>query len=151
MRRLVLVLFVIAAACSSSHNASPPTPTTNPESTTTSTVASVLTTTATVALATTTSTPTSKAAIVSYTLVGATSPITCNAPTQIELRWTTTGAASVAMHIDGGAALTHYANGPQDQLLPLTCDGKSHTYTLVATDRAGVSTGKTLTVLTKTS
>jgi hypothetical protein len=76
------------------------------------------------------------------------SPVSCNAPTMIELKWTTRGAARVEMHIDGGSAFATYPNGTQDQLLPLTCDGRAHTYELVAS--AGPErTSKTLTIATK--
>jgi len=51
------------------------------------------------------------------------------------------------MHIDGGPAITRYGNGAQDQLLPLACDGKSHTYTLVARNGAA-SASKSLTITT---
>jgi hypothetical protein len=74
--------------------------------------------------------------------------VSCNAPTSVELTWTTTGAAKVELHIDGGLAYAQYPNGAQDHLEPLPCDGKSHTYTIIATDTHGVAATKSLTIAT---
>jgi hypothetical protein len=59
------------------------------------------------------------------------SPVPCNAPTEIELRWTTSGATKVTLSIDGRAFAT-YGPGPQDHLGYFACDGHPHTYTLRA-------------------
>jgi hypothetical protein len=56
----------------------------------------------------------------------------------VELSWTTTGAATVEMHIDDGGVFATYENGPHVELLPLPCDGEAHTYRLVA--QAGSAT-----------
>jgi hypothetical protein len=69
---------------------------------------------------------------------GPTSPVDCSAQTMVELSWTTTGAATVEMHIDDGGVFATYENGPHVELLPLPCDGEAHTYRLVA--RAGSAT-----------
>jgi hypothetical protein len=80
---------------------------------------------------------------------GPPSPVECNAQTMVELRWTTSGAATVEMHIDDGGVFATYPNGAHAELLPLTCDGNEHTYRLVA--RAGTSTSAaSLTLSTKT-
>jgi hypothetical protein len=73
--------------------------------------------------------------------------IQCNAPTQIELKWTASGAQDIALYVDGGPAIAHYHNGAQDELIPLTCDGRSHTYTLKAT-ASGVNVTRSITVQT---
>jgi hypothetical protein len=49
----------------------------------------------------------------------------------IQMKWTSTGAKSVALSIDG-TLFAAFGGGPQDHLEPLTCDGKAHTYTLTA-------------------
>jgi hypothetical protein len=77
------------------------------------------------------------------------SPVQCNAPTQVELKWTTSGAAAVTMSYDNGV-IANYPNGAHDVLLPLDCDGKSHTYTLKAT-APGVSATRSITVDTQKS
>jgi hypothetical protein len=67
----------------------------------------------------------------------------------IELRWTTDGATTVEMYLDDGAVFARYTDGRHQELLPLTCDGREHTYRLVA--RAGPDTSTaTLRVSTKT-
>jgi hypothetical protein len=42
-----------------------------------------------------------------------------------------------------------YPNGAQDHFEPLTCDGKPHTYTIVATDANGVAATRSLTISTQ--
>jgi len=49
----------------------------------------------------------------------------------IQLTWTSTGATSVALSIDG-KLFAAFGGGPQDHLEPLACDGKAHTYLLTA-------------------
>jgi hypothetical protein len=67
----------------------------------------------------------------------------------IELHWTANGADTVELRIDGGDVFATYDNGTRDELVPLTCDGASHTYELVA--RAGGATARSsLTVATRT-
>ncbi len=66
-------------------------------------------------------------------LNGPSSPVECNAQTElIELSWTTSGATKVVLRIDGGDPYT-YSNGAHTEMLPLTCDGKGHKYELTAT------------------
>jgi len=59
------------------------------------------------------------------------SPVSCNAPTQIELSWTSSGATKVTLSIDGRVFAT-FGPGPQDHLEYFACDGRAHTYTLRA-------------------
>ena len=75
------------------------------------------------------------------------SPVTCNAPTQAELKWSTSGATSVALYVDG-ALLARYPNGNHDDLFALPCDGNAHTYELKAT-APGVEASRSLTISTK--
>jgi hypothetical protein len=144
MRRLV-ILFVFVAACSSGAKAAPPTTGSTPVSSVT--VVTTTVTNTTTASTTTTVPPVASTAKVT-TFKGPAS-VDCNAPTSVELNWTTTGAAKVELQIDAGPVFAHYPNGAQDQLEPLTCDGKSHTYTIVATDANGAATSKSLTISTK--
>ena len=69
--------------------------------------------------------------------VSPSSPVSCNSPTEIELKWNASGANSVALSIDGSQFAT-YTGGVQDHLEPFACDGRSHTYVLTA--RAGSAT-----------
>jgi hypothetical protein len=55
------------------------------------------------------------------------------------------------MYIDGDdAPFATYDNGPHEELLPLACDGKQHSYRLVARAGGAMSTAS-ITVTTKTS
>jgi hypothetical protein len=65
------------------------------------------------------------------------SPVACNAPTMIELKWTSVGVSSVVLLVDGKPFAT-YGGGPQDHLEYFACDGATHTYTLQA--RKGTTT-----------
>ena len=66
----------------------------------------------------------------------------------IEMKWTTRGRLERRSLIDGSAEFARYPNGSQDELLPLACDGRSHTYKLVATAADGTTT-KSISVTTK--
>jgi hypothetical protein len=77
-------------------------------------------------------------------LTGPPVPVQCNAPTDVELHWETLGAISVTLRIDGGPVFATYADGPNDKLVPLACDGKPHSYTLTARAADGRITTKTL-------
>jgi len=57
--------------------------------------------------------------------------VSCSAPTQVELSWTTSGATKVTLVLDGRVFAT-YGPGPQDHLEYFACDGHPHTYTLRA-------------------
>jgi hypothetical protein len=71
--------------------------------------------------------------------------VSCNAPTEIELQWTTSGATKVTLSVDGRAFAT-YGPGPQDHLEYFACDGRAHTYTLRAEAGSAVATAsKTVT------
>ena len=59
------------------------------------------------------------------------SPVACNAPTMIELKWTAKGVKAVDLTIDGVHAGT-FGGGAQDHLQYFACDGKKHNYTLTA-------------------
>ena len=76
------------------------------------------------------------------------SPITCNSPTMVELKWTASGATSVVLSIDGSQFAT-YSGGAQDHLEPFACDGRSHTYLLTA--HAGTATARATLVVTSTA
>ncbi len=65
------------------------------------------------------------------------SPVSCNAPTMIELKWTSTRVSTVDLVIDGQQFAT-YGGGAQDHLEYFACDGASHTYELKA--RVGTAT-----------
>ena len=65
----------------------------------------------------------------------------------IELRWTSTGATSVDLAIDG-AFFAAYGPGFQDHLVYLACDGRPHTYRLTARSGEGTATAD-LTVTTR--
>jgi hypothetical protein len=64
------------------------------------------------------------------------------------LKWTASGAKDVALYVDGGPPVAHYQNGARDELIPIACDGKSHTYTLKAT-APGATATRSITVQTK--
>jgi hypothetical protein len=77
-------------------------------------------------------------------LTGPPVPVQCNAPTSVELRWETRGAATVTLRIDGGPVFATYGDGANDKLVPLACDGRPHSYTLTARGADGRITTKTL-------
>ncbi|HEY5078129.1 MAG TPA: hypothetical protein VIJ48_11535 [Acidimicrobiia bacterium] len=73
--------------------------------------------------------------------------MSCNAPTQIELKWTASLATSVDLSIDGTLFAT-YKGGTQDHLEYFACDGKPHTYLLTA--RSGSATATATAVVAST-
>jgi hypothetical protein len=79
-------------------------------------------------------------------LTGPPTPVQCNAPTSIELHWDTRDAKTVTLSIDSQSAFATYGNGAMDKLVPLACDGKSHTYTLIARTTDGTAAIKSLTI-----
>ena len=111
----------LLTACGSSHDAGPANATTSPPSA-----------------------GSSSARIVSLT--GPPSPVECNAPTSVELRWETKNAASVTLTINGGGVFATYPDGPHDELVPLACDGDSQHYTFTARDKNRATVTKTLTL-----
>jgi hypothetical protein len=153
MRRvamLVIGLVVLVAACSSDKKSEPTTSTTTSLATTTTTATTTRTSVPGTTAGTTTPTTTgsSGSSIRVTGLTGPSSPVTCNAETQlIELSWTTSGASNVELRIDNGAPYT-YSNGAHTEMLPLKCDGKSHTYKLTATG-PGTSASQSITLQTK--
>jgi len=141
----VLGIFVLGA-CSSGHKSSPPSTTSTSSSTTTAptTTSTASSTTTTTTPATTTTGSSSTVRITNFT-VSPSSPVSCNSPTQIELKWTASGATSVVLAIDGAQFAT-YGGGAQDHLEPFACDGKSHSYKLTA--HAGSATATATQVVT---
>ncbi|MGZ6575724.1 MAG: hypothetical protein ACXVHJ_32510 [Solirubrobacteraceae bacterium] len=75
------------------------------------------------------------------------SPVPCNAPTEIELKWTALRTTSVELSIDGAKFAT-YGGGAQDHLEPFACDGTSHTYVLTA--RSGSATATATQIVAST-
>jgi hypothetical protein len=75
------------------------------------------------------------------------SPISCTAPTEIELQWTTSGAVKVTLLVDG-RNFASYGPGPQDHLEYFACDGKPHTYTLRA-EAGGLTANASTTVTSR--
>jgi hypothetical protein len=145
---LVIGLLVLVAACSSDKKAQPPTSTTTSlaTGTTTTTGSSLPGTTPATTTPTTAGSNGSNIHVSGFT--GPSSPVTCNAQTQlIELSWTTSGATKVELRIDNGAPY-RYSNGSHTEMLPLTCDGKSHTYKLTATG-PGTTASQAITLETK--
>lgn len=123
------------AGCGGGHKKSTPTTTTSsstaPATTSTETAPTTVppsTTTTTAQGATTTTV--AQTTIRDFRISPA-SPVSCNAPTSIELSWTAVGATSVALSIDGSPFAT-FGGGHQDHLEYFACDGKVHTYTLTA-------------------
>lgn len=144
------------AGCSSGHKASTPPTSTTVSSTvadTTTSVSTATTSTTEPATSTTTVAPTTTTAahnglrITGFT-VSPSSPVSCNAPTMIQLQWTATGATTVDLAIDG-KQFASYPGGAQDQLEYLACDGKAHTYQLTA--HAGSATATASKVVQTTS
>lgn len=145
MRRLgpVLTLAVAIpallglAGCSTSNKATvPPATTTSTSTTSTSTTVTGTTVTTTPPATATTvgggPTTTIKGLTVFTTFtIAPPSPVPCNAPTMIELKWTANGTSAVALSIDGVQA-ARFGGGAQDHLQYFACDGRNHTYTLTA-------------------
>jgi hypothetical protein len=88
--------------------------------------------------------------ITGFTYIGD-NPVVCNAPTQVELKWNTSGATKVVLAIDGDGAFANYPNGPKDALFPLSCDGKTHTYKLTASSGARSATSSISVTTQKSS
>jgi hypothetical protein len=65
----------------------------------------------------------------------------------VELQWTSTGATTVTLSIDG-RAFAMYGPGPQDHLEYFACDGRPHTYMLHAVG-GGSSASQSLTVTSR--
>jgi hypothetical protein len=138
-----LVVIVAAAlalgACSSDKKSSPPATTTVSSSApATSSSASSSTTPSTTSTTTTpppstggTGTTIATTTVFSGYSVTPASPVTCNAPTMIELKWTSVGVSAVDLLVDG-AKFASYGGGAQDHLEYFACDGSPHTYTLQA-------------------
>src|SRR4029079_10893974 len=129
---LSVCALTLLAACSSDKKKSSPTTTTTTTAETsttttstgtetTTTTAPVTTTTASQSATTTTIANTSSVKITGFTYIGD-NPVVCNAPTQVELKWNTSGATKVVLAIDGDGAFANYPNGPKDALFPLSCD-----------------------------
>jgi hypothetical protein len=146
---LVIGLLVLVAACSSDKKALPTASTTTSLATTTTTTTGGSVPSTTPATTTPPTTTGGSGSNIRVTgLKGPSSPVTCNAQTQlIELSWTTSGASKVELRIDSGDPYT-YSNGAHTEMLPLTCDGKSHTYKLTATG-PGTTASQSITLQTK--
>ena len=145
----VLAVFVLAG-CSSGHKSSPPTTSSTDSTTTTTETASSTSTTSsssTTIPPPTTTGSSSSVRITDFTVTPS-SPISCNSPTEVELKWTGSRATSVVLSIDGSPFAT-YAGGAQDHLEPFACDGKAHTYLLTA--RAGSATATATLVVSSTT
>jgi hypothetical protein len=144
------IAIALLASCSSGHGSSSSTTSTPTSLDTTSTVSAG----STASTAPVSATPTTRPVGRSTTTVAATpttssggstaptvrvagyritppSPVSCNAPTEIELQWTTSGATKVTLSVDGRLFAT-YGPGPQDHLEYFACDGRVHSYTLRA-------------------
>jgi hypothetical protein len=52
----------------------------------------------------------------------------------------------VTLRIDAGPVFATYPDGPNDKLVPLTCDGNAHRYTLTARTADGRTANRTLTI-----
>jgi hypothetical protein len=92
----------------------------------------------------TTAGPTTKVRITGFRILPS-SPVSCNAPSMVELQWTSIGATRVTLSIDQRAFAT-YGSGPQDHLEYFACDGGPHTYTLLAVGGGSTATvSKTVT------
>jgi hypothetical protein len=147
---LMIGLVLLVAACSSDKKSEPPTSTTTSlaTTTTTTTAGSVPATPPASTTPTTTAGSGTGSNIHVTGLTGPSSPVTCNAQTQlIELSWTTSGASKVELRIDNGDPY-QYSNGSHTEMLPLTCDGKSHIYRLTATG-PGTTASQAITLETK--
>jgi hypothetical protein len=151
------LLVLALGACSSDKKAASPAtsaPATSATSTEPETSSSTSSTAATTVPTTTPTTgaPTTPAAtgvrISGYTVSPA-SPV-CNSPTEIQLSWTSAGAATVDLAIDG-QKFASYPGGAQTHLEYFACDGKAHTYLLTAHgSRGGVATASKVVRATAT-
>src|SRR5690242_12950236 len=153
---LAIVVMLLLAACSSGGKKSAPAPSSTLAPTTTTAAPTTTTTSAPTGTATTvptrpTTPPTTTSNNTDITISGfkaTPNPIECNAPTMSEFEWKVTGATKVTLSIDGAAPISTFESGTQDLLLPVTCDGKAHTYTLVAT-KGGAKSESSISVSTK--
>ena len=142
---IAIPAFLALAGCSSSKKATVPTTTTTTSTSTSTSTAATSTTVTTTPPATATTvggtatTITGSAVFTTFTITPP-SPVACNSPTMVELKWTAKGASSVVLSIDGVQAGT-FAGGAQDHLQYFACDGKKHTYTLTA--KVGTTTEST--------
>ena len=148
---LALPALLGLAGCSSAKKATGPPATTTTSTSTTSTsgvaTSTVVTTTPPAPATTIGGGPTTTiapAAITAFTITPA-SPVACNVPTMIELKWTAKGASAVVLSIDGVKAAT-FTGGAQDHLQYFACDGKKHTYALTA--KVGTTTETVSRVVT---
>src|SRR5437763_10144183 len=155
-RRVLLLSPVLAlvslAGCGSGSKATVPSTTTTtsssiPVTTTTTTEPSSTTAATPAATSTTTSTVVRSSVQISEFTVSPAAPV-CNAPTMIQLQWTTVGASSVDLSIDGKPFAT-FGGGAQSHLEYYACDGKPHTY--VVTARAGAATATATRVVTSSA
>ena len=152
MRRAAVLLVVVVTACSSGHKQSESPPTTAAARSSTSSSAAATSSTLTVTPTTTTSTSVPKATtttanasavrILSFTGPGL---VACNAPTSVQLGWTTTGATKVVLKIDDQQFAT-FTTPKFAGLEYFPCDGKAHRYTLVAAGAGGATATRTITV-----
>jgi hypothetical protein len=67
-----------------------------------------------------------------------------------EFKWKVTGATKVVLSLDG-RSISSLDSGEQDLLLPVDCDGKTHTYTLTATKGTATSESSISVSTKKTS
>jgi len=141
---------VALAGCSSAKHATPPASTssepssTSAASTSTSTGASTSSTTAATTTTVTVPGTFDRPSVTALTSSPA-SPVACNAPTMIELRWQSLLVDSVDLSIDG-RFFAAYGGGPQSHLEYLACDGHPHTYKVAA---KGGTPSATLVVTSK--
>ena len=132
------VTILALAGCSSGHKQGGSTTSTTSSTLAPTTTTSVepasttapTTTSTTVPAGPTTTTPVTTKVFGDFEISPA-SPVSCNAPTSIELSWTALGVSAVALSIDGQPFAT-FGGGHQDHLEYFACDGKKHTYTLSA-------------------
>jgi hypothetical protein len=136
---LVLVLLgVVPLAACSDDDKDADTPSTTTSLETTSTTADAGSTTTTPRTTPSSTTPTTRAPSGNNSSVrlvgpaGPSSPVDCNAETtDVELRWTATGATKVELRIDD-APFASYGNGSKTELVPLECDGQPHEFEVTA-------------------
>jgi hypothetical protein len=143
--RAVLIASIAAAvaltACSSSKSA------TSATTTAPATSSAAASTSTQPPVATSPGPPTTTAIgvrIVSFT--GPRPPVTCNAPTSMQIDFETQNAKSVTLSINGGGVFATYTDGAHDELVPLTCAGSPQKYVLSAHGANGATVSKTLTV-----
>ncbi len=73
------------------------------------------------------------------------STVNCNSPTTIGVSWSTSNASTVQLSIDGAVFKTYSGSNGSD-VVPFACNGRSHTYTLLAQDSSGAHATQTQTV-----